>query len=600
MEYRDYGSFQKSNSNEIISTDLQYSKVDTIHRGQVYRATHEGEKLLPFMNRSFISFSFGGKNIEEFNLIATINDNRLSRNGYANFEDKTTTYDVSEGQQYWGTHYRNNSIEFTLSTDGMDQRQLDDFLYWFSAGYTRELVLAEHPNRGILARVSDVPTLDLLPFETQVSLVIDYNTYHTSTTLYKGSIHLSLIMDEPYWYSLKNILGVVNSTDNRYDEKWADANNDTVWILESKDALKILYEDGIPINSMIRNNMLFGNGAYANIEGDTSKRIWSVNEPAGIVYPSISNGILTPGNEIYEQFVINGNGGTGARISGTKDGETYQVGFIAGAIVEANGDGISDFTADKTAYFYYAGTAPSPVLISFELLPQINTATGYVVVPYNSHTQTHYNTITITSKESQQLCFTTPNLLTSYNKAVEIFSIEGMNIVQARALIRDNVRHAAVRAWANKVLDYANTNSITFSTVVNGAKALITYLSYFLTSPSDGTYQSIAFEFNSKTGEAYGTMSYRVPTNDIPEADGWASYGTLETKKENVGDMLLTNHLIIRERNYPNSDGQIVSWNNSTEIEKGYSHCIKHNVGAGIVNYPGLQKFMLIYKNMYL
>jgi len=31
---------------------------------------------------------------------------------------------------------------------------LDEFLYWFHAGEARELVLAEHPNRAILARVS--------------------------------------------------------------------------------------------------------------------------------------------------------------------------------------------------------------------------------------------------------------------------------------------------------------------------------------------------------------------------------------------------------------------------------------------------------------
>jgi len=57
---------------------------------QVYIATHRGEgagSRLPYMNRSFISFSFGSKkdstgkeipvNIEDFNLIATIDGDRL-------------------------------------------------------------------------------------------------------------------------------------------------------------------------------------------------------------------------------------------------------------------------------------------------------------------------------------------------------------------------------------------------------------------------------------------------------------------------------------------------------------------------------------------
>ena len=38
----------------------------TLPRSQVYKATHEeGGKRLPFMYRSFISFTYGGKHIED-------------------------------------------------------------------------------------------------------------------------------------------------------------------------------------------------------------------------------------------------------------------------------------------------------------------------------------------------------------------------------------------------------------------------------------------------------------------------------------------------------------------------------------------------------
>jgi len=72
------------------------------------------------MNRSFISFTYGGKYIEDFNLIATINNNRLDRIGYSPFNDITTSYENLDGQYYWGTHYNPNQMEFTLSTDGID------------------------------------------------------------------------------------------------------------------------------------------------------------------------------------------------------------------------------------------------------------------------------------------------------------------------------------------------------------------------------------------------------------------------------------------------------------------------------------------------
>jgi len=40
--------------------------------------------------------------------------------------------------------------------------------------------------------------------------------------------------------------------------------------------LKILYEDGIPLGSMIDDNMLLGNEVYANIETDNKSKIWSI------------------------------------------------------------------------------------------------------------------------------------------------------------------------------------------------------------------------------------------------------------------------------------------------------------------------------------
>jgi hypothetical protein len=72
------------------------------------------------MNRSFISFTYGNKHIEDFDLIATITSNRLSRDGYAGFNDNVSTYDNLDGQFYWNTHYSNNTITFNLATDGID------------------------------------------------------------------------------------------------------------------------------------------------------------------------------------------------------------------------------------------------------------------------------------------------------------------------------------------------------------------------------------------------------------------------------------------------------------------------------------------------
>jgi len=47
----------------------------------------------------------------------------------------------------------------------MTERQLDDFREWFAPGKERELILSEHPNRAILARVAAAPVYSFLPFE---------------------------------------------------------------------------------------------------------------------------------------------------------------------------------------------------------------------------------------------------------------------------------------------------------------------------------------------------------------------------------------------------------------------------------------------------
>ena len=93
---RDYGT--------IGGAGYSGTSLDTQKYSQVYQATHEGQNRLPYMNRSFISFSYGGKWIEDFNLIATVNGDRMERDGYSSFNDLTTTYDNLDGQQYWGTH----------------------------------------------------------------------------------------------------------------------------------------------------------------------------------------------------------------------------------------------------------------------------------------------------------------------------------------------------------------------------------------------------------------------------------------------------------------------------------------------------------------
>lgn len=191
-------------------------------------------KIRSILSRQFISFSYGGKNIEEFNLVAIFSGDRLSKNIYSSFEDTITTQEELDGQFYWRTRFNSNEISFNLTTDGMTQNELDEFKLWFKPGIERELILSENHNRAIMARVGTTPIISMLPFEEEKEVLIGDRKIKTTTTLFKGDISLNFIMDDPYWYSL-----------NSY---FSDSNIDSL-------KAKIILEDGIPHISMLNNNL---------------------------------------------------------------------------------------------------------------------------------------------------------------------------------------------------------------------------------------------------------------------------------------------------------------------------------------------------------
>lgn len=210
----------------------------------------EAGKTRSILSRQFISFSYGGKNIEDFNLIAVFNSDRLSKNIYSSFEDTTSSQEELDGQFYWRTKFNPNELQFNLTTDGITQKELDDFKIWFKPGIERELILSENHNRAIMARVSTTPSISMLPFEYEEEVLIGSNKIKTTTTIFKGDITLNFVMDDPYWYSLYSFL----------ETPIADL---------TKEELKVIFEDNIPHISMLNknfNNILLADGNIYNEE----------------------------------------------------------------------------------------------------------------------------------------------------------------------------------------------------------------------------------------------------------------------------------------------------------------------------------------------
>jgi hypothetical protein len=82
-------------------------------------------------------------------------------------------------------------------------------------------------------------------------------------------------MDDPYWYSLINIFGYSDTQAGVpvYYDKWTDANGREVEVFDSKDAIKIVLEDGIPFSNMIEDTMQFGSNIVADMNVTTGAHI---------------------------------------------------------------------------------------------------------------------------------------------------------------------------------------------------------------------------------------------------------------------------------------------------------------------------------------
>ena len=592
---------------------------------QVYKVTHNGNRRLPFLRRSFISFTYGedasGRPvpIEDFNLISTFDGDRLSRQAYASFNDLTSNYDVIHGQFFWGSYYTNNSLTFKLATDEMSQEDLDRFKYWFKAGTVRELILAEHPNRAIMARVAQPPEIDLLPFEKRVTVHLKDKEFQTSTTVYRGEITLELTMDDPFWYAKQNILGIQDANGNYESEDWVDANGVKASILESEDAIKIIYEDHIPIGSQINVGVFLGGNLYATLNYEPYSRV--VKEISEEDYQKAQDEIT--GDErlkraylIASEPVINEETGEQEIDSETNQPVTktvyYMGAYVAdeetwrqyGALVagaqtgpsESGTQGIPLPPGDNNpAYLYYAGTAPSPVKMRFTLKPEFDDAC-YIITPQSklSNPDRPYNTITLEATNKHEFKFTLPALWQSYNYVLQIF--DNRDIIRTgnawlivRETIRDTIRHPAVRQWANYVIDQKENKEKGIIMEEDNVDKIISFLKDGMKAmliENNNAYPA-HFTFDGRTGEAIGEFTYKTinGNKEISET----------TSVENVGDMVKSSYLILDERNILDSQFRVQPWSENTPQ---YTYKITHDLSRHVED--GLEDVHFEFKNMYL
>ena len=582
--YRDYVSLgyldrnQRPRAGATINVPIEQPTT------QVFKATHDGAgNRLSRMNRAFISFTYGGKYIEDFGFIATISSNMMTGSAYAEFSDQVTESEVFDGQIYWSTHYDKNSINFELATDGITENEFDNFKAWFKPGVIRELVLMERPNRGILARVAEVPNFNMIPFGHNISVKLGGKEYETKTTLYKGTISLSFVMDDPFWYSLTNFLCYEEVLDGYH------------FIIPTmyKDALKMIVEDGIPIA-----DSLFGDDwvskAYSN----------ELNEHAILI--GDNNFAIYNNNDDYGSYVANNLETTGAKANN---------GHVAFPFVRNNNSepvGINFKAGDSNAlYLYYAGNAPSYPVIKFSIRPRLYLANeqqgssetplfvyneSMIMLPANGlgGQQTPYNTITAISQNTHIFKFTLPSIWQGYNQAINVlFKSKNKNLSseELRQLIREEVKHFAPRNYAIACINtIANNSSNVNSNLANIAKAMRKFLPKVNNSVDSSLCLSADFTFDGENHKAEGIIHYMVKNSNGTDSE--------QIIIEDVSDMLKSPYLYLDEKNILDSNGYIQKYSIS-HPEYGYKLLSNYGTGENYVNIYFLENFSLKYKFKY-
>ena len=570
-------------------------------RTQVWLATHEeGGKRLPLMRRSFISFIYDGKYSEDMGVLSVVSGDRMERNLYADFGDNTTESDVLDGQYYWSTHFKTNTLSLTLATDEITEKQLDEIKRWLRPGPPRLLILSEHPFRGTYARISSTPKYSMLPFEEKITLKVAGANVKTSTTVYRGDIEVEFVMDEPFWFSLNNILDV--KVNGAYSPGyWVDAQGDHSLILLDQDALKVIQEDQIAASAMIASeDMFFGNNVMAYLQEQ---------HPTGV--PGKGNAKLAPDTdpETHQQL-IDGNVITKPEYKNKNYEFKYAIvgyGHLGNMLIELEeGDGVNIDAIDDlapvnptTLYLYYPGTAPTRPIISFDLVPQHEIENSIPIKIISPKTDGEFNIITFESENKYELKFNAPSLYIAFNQAIQILKdwmedSSKTDVIELYNLIKDGVNHWMVRR--NVLALFAIEQDALNAEWVYTAYA---NLCHMFDETVDSMY-STKYTINLLSGRV--TMHTKVKkciknTGKSKPGDPNYTWSDPIDLDEDVGNILISTDFSLNDRNHPDENGFIQEWGTNIETgehyaageetleSKQYSYKITHNIAQGLQNF---------------
>lgn len=179
--------------------------------------------------KEFIDFSFDGKYISEFGMVAVFDGDRHTFAASPSFDNETTEVNGAAGQLFWGSNIKSLKRTFHLATDGMTEIQVNEFKKHFQPGRYGKFIEDKLAYRYGYCRVAEVIEFKVVPFQKRIKFLgfpVDVNEY-------KGEATITFEWDDPYMYSTMNYI----------EEKDAPTKEDYISVA------KAVYNNGIPLYS---------------------------------------------------------------------------------------------------------------------------------------------------------------------------------------------------------------------------------------------------------------------------------------------------------------------------------------------------------------
>lgn len=219
------------------------------------QVTELTRNLMPW-GKEYFDFSFAGHHISEFGLVAATSSDRYTFEGSPEFESETSSVKGVNGQYYWGNQFKTKTYTYNLATDGMTERQFNDFKRLFRPGSYGQFYEDSWFDRYCYVRVKEIVKFTFIPFWEYAEVA----GVRFRSRIYKGECQLTLIQDKPFQYSFYQTL----------DTKIADLTNKND---NGQAALRMMYHSNIPARDSWPQNVKCATGGweYLPAKNDSSQ-----------------------------------------------------------------------------------------------------------------------------------------------------------------------------------------------------------------------------------------------------------------------------------------------------------------------------------------